>query len=64
MVEREAPLPGLEPAERRHVDAGSFGDLLEGQTLLRPQFLEAPANPYIDRLVVLVCLHGKPGWHK
>jgi len=59
VIEGEAPLPGLEPAEHRDVDARSITDLLQGQTLLEAKLTKASSDSLIDRLWTRVCLHGK-----
>jgi NADPH-dependent 2,4-dienoyl-CoA reductase/sulfur reductase-like enzyme len=64
VIQREATLARLEPAQRRHVDVGPGGDLVEGQAALRTQLPQPSANAEIDVVVVrVICLHGKLAWH-
>jgi hypothetical protein len=56
VVEREAPLAGFQPAERRDVQAGARRDGFERQPALGAQLAQAPADAAVDGLV---CLHGK-----
>jgi hypothetical protein len=48
VIEGEAPLAGLEPAEHRDVDVGSIADLLEGQTLIEAKLAKASPDSLID----------------
>ena len=66
MVEGEAALAGLEPAQRRHVEVGALGDLPERQAALVPQLAEAAPDAGVHRLagsLRRVCLHGNSCWH-
>src|SRR5687768_9573435 len=62
VVESEPPLTGLQSTQRRGVDVGSIGDLLQGEPSLRPDLPQSPADADIDRLLWSVCLHSKPYW--
>jgi hypothetical protein len=59
VVERQAPLAGLQATERRDVEAGALGDLLERQSLLGAQLAQPATDADINRLSISVCRHGK-----
>ena len=57
MIQREPALARLEPAERRDVQVGPVGDLLQRQSLLGAELAQPSPDPCVH---ALVCLHGKP----
>jgi hypothetical protein len=60
VVEGEPALARLQPAERREVDAGPLGDLLQRQPPFGAKLAQPPADPRVDWLLMSrPCRYGK-----
>jgi hypothetical protein len=50
VIEGEAPLAGLQAAQRRDVDARALGDLLQREAALGAQLAQPPPDAGVDGL--------------
>ena len=58
VIQRQSPLAGFQPAQRRQVDAGPVGDVLQCQPLLGAQLTQPSPHPEVDAALIAVCRHG------